>query len=379
MARRPHQSARSSAAAHRPAATQPPSAMADVEMPQAAEVATPRNSLGGELAKLPWVEKYRPSSLGELVAHEDIVRMVERMMVKKQLPHMLLHGPPGTGKTSTIIALARTMFKEKFKSMTLELNASDARGIDVVRNEIKTFVSVKQLFGTGATSGHPKLVILDEADNMTNTAQFALRRMIEQYAPNARFILICNYSSKIIPALQSRCTKLRFAPLTEEQIIGRLNHVAQCEGVELTEDGARAIVRVGKGDMRKVLNIFQTTSMGHGSRVNAEAVHASTGVPSPEEIDQFLKTLMSTTVSFAAGLQGLQEMLVSKGYAVDDFLTLMHQQLVALDLPTPQRVQLITALADIDWRLKQGCSDRVQLAAIVGAFHEARAAVAGRA
>merc|ERR1711865_732408 len=119
-----------------------------------------------------------------------------------------------------------------------------------------TFVSVKQLFGNvGATDGQPKLGILDEADNMTNAAQFALRRMIEQYAPNARFILICNFSSRIIPALQSRCTKLRFGPLTDEQIAGRLRHVAECEKIKLSEDGVQAIVEVGGGDMRKVLNI----------------------------------------------------------------------------------------------------------------------------
>lgn len=265
------------------------------------------------------------------------------------------------------------MYKEKYKAMTLELNASDARGIDVVREQIKTFVSVKQLFASAASDGQPKLVILDEADNMTSAAQFALRRMIEHYASNARFILICNYSSKIIPALQSRCTKLRFAPLTEEQIVGRLQEVAKEEKLELAPDGARAIVEVGKGDMRKVLNIFQTTSMGHQGAITADKVYASTGVPSPADIDCFLKTLMDGAVSFAVGLKTLQTLLHSKGYALDDFLQLMHQRLVVAKMPVSQRLQLTGVLADIDWRLKQGCNDQVQLAAIVGAFHEARA------
>lgn len=355
----------------------PPTDMEVDSDKKAATVAAqaPKSHVIGGREQLPWVEKYRPSSLRELVAHEDIIHMIDRMMQRRQLPHMLLHGPPGTGKTSTITALAKTMYKERYKAMTLELNASDARGIDVVREQIKTFVSVKQLFGAASSGGQPKLVILDEADNMTNTAQFALRRMIEQYAENARFILICNYSSKIIPALQSRCTKLRFAPLTEEQITGRLFHVSKVEQVELTADGAQAIVQVGGGDMRKVLNVFQTTSMGH-EVVDAKAVYLSTGVPHPEDIDHFLRTLMNSTVSFSAGLRGFQDLIRSKGYALDDFLQLLHKRLVLQEMPVAQRVRLNTLLADVDWRLKQGCGEAVQLAAIVGAFHESHAVAA---
>ncbi|GMI10300.1 hypothetical protein TrRE_jg11793 [Triparma retinervis] len=154
---------------------------------------------------LPWVEKYRPSSLTDLVAHEEIISVLTKLIESDKLPHLLLYGPPGTGKTSTIIAMAKKMYGEKkYKGMVLELNASDERGIDVVRNQIREFAGTRQLFSSGT-----KLILLDECDAMTSDAQFALRRIIEKYSTSTRFCLICNYVSKIIPALQSRCTRFR--------------------------------------------------------------------------------------------------------------------------------------------------------------------------
>ena len=174
--------------------------------------------------QLPWVEKYRPSSLDDLVSHQDIITTIKRFIDQDKLPHLLFYGPPGTGKTSTILACAKHLYSTNSKSMVLELNASDDRGIDVVRDQIKTFASTKTLFSSGF-----KLIVLDEADQLTQTAQNALRRVIEQYTKNVRFCIICNYVGKIIPALQSRCTRFRFAPLEPEQIAQRLDVVIEQE------------------------------------------------------------------------------------------------------------------------------------------------------
>jgi len=175
-------------------------------------------------ASLPWVEKYRPNSLDELIAHEEIIQILNKLIDSNKLPHLLFHGPPGTGKTSTIIACAKKMYGSNYASMALELNASDDRGIDVVRDQIKEFAGTKKLFSSGV-----KLIILDEADAMTNEAQSALRRVIEKYTSNTRFCLICNYVNKIMPALQSRCTRFRFAPLRPEQITSRLQDICVAE------------------------------------------------------------------------------------------------------------------------------------------------------
>lgn len=181
----------------------------------------------------------------------------------QRLPHLLLYGPPGTGKTSTILALARKIYGSKnMRQMVLELNASDDRGIDVVREQIKTFASTKQIFtmnktSTSASMPTYKLIVLDEADAMTATAQMALRRIMEKYTANTRFCIIANYTHKLSPALLSRCTRFRFSPLKEGDIRVLVDKVITEENVQINESATDALVKLSKGDMRRALNVLQ--------------------------------------------------------------------------------------------------------------------------
>ena len=173
-----------------------------------------------ELESLPWIEKYRPQKLSNIVHHPNIIYALKKLIKKGQLPHMLFYGASGTGKTSTIMATAKKLYNEDISFMVLELNASDDRGINIVREEIKEFAESRNMFKTGI-----KLIILDEADSMTYDAQFALRRVIEKYSYNTRFCLICNYMNKIIPAIRSRCMQFRFSPINNDSINQYLNRI----------------------------------------------------------------------------------------------------------------------------------------------------------
>lgn len=208
--------------------------------------------------------------------HQDILATINKFVDTNRLPHLLLYGPPGTGKTSTILALARRIYgSENMRQMVLELNASDDRGIDVVREQIKTFASTKQIFTLGASAaraggglGNFKLIILDEADAMTNTAQMALRRIMEKYTANTRFCIIANYSHKLSPALLSRCTRFRFSPLKEQDIRVLVDKVIEEENVKITAEATDSLVKLSKGDMRRALNVLQ-------------ACHASSMISTP--------------------------------------------------------------------------------------------------
>ena len=314
-----------------------------------------------QIASLPWVEKYRPKEMEDLVSHEEIISTITKLIDVGKLPHLLLYGPPGTGKTSTILACAHKMYGKNFNSMVLELNASDDRGIDVVRDQIKEFASTRQMF-----TAAPKLIVLDECDSMTNHAQFALRRVIEKYTRNARFCLICNYASKIIPALQSRCTRFRFAPLEPEQALDRLQVIAKAEGCNSTPEGLDACVTLGQGDMRKCLNILQSTHLAF-PQVDEASVYQCTGSPMPEDVEKMM--LWLTQEDFDSCFGQCWELMHARGLALQDVMTKLGEFVVNLDVKSPIEVaKLVASLADLEHRLSVGTSDKLQLAGLVGLF-----------
>ncbi|CAH4028482.1 replication factor C subunit 5 [Pieris brassicae] len=323
-------------------------------------------TVGQTAINLPWVEKYRPSRLDDLVSHDDIVKTINQFMKENQLPHLLFYGPPGTGKTSTILACAKQMYTpQQFNSMVLELNASDDRGIGIVRGQILSFASTRTIFKAG-----PKLIILDEADAMTNDAQNALRRIIEKYTENVRFCIICNYLGKIIPALQSRCTRFRFAPLQQNQIVPRLQEIVEKEGVKISEDGIKALLTLSGGDMRKVLNTLQSTWLAYRD-VTEDNVYTCVGHPLRSDINSILNWLLNEN-DFATSFQHIQDLKIAKGLALGDILTEIHTIITRLKLPPELFISLLIKMADSEARLASGCSERIELAALIAAFAQAR-------
>jgi len=312
-------------------------------------------------SNLMWVEKYRPEDFSEIISHEHILTTVTRLIESNRLPHLLFYGPPGTGKTTAALAVARQMNGKPWRTMTLELNASDERGINVVRDRIKNFASTRQMF----TSKGIKLVILDEADSMTNDAQFAMRRIMEQYTKNVRFILICNYVNKIIQAIQSRCTRFRFCPLERTSIETRLREIATLENVNMDEDAVPTIIDLCEGDMRKCLNILQSTYQSFPI-VNSENVHTCTGSPSPEIIDSIWTQLLES--EFNECLQNVQQIIKNNGMALADVLRLIHKNVLQVEMSPAARSFIVKEFGELEHRLSHTSQEEVQIASFVSIF-----------
>lgn len=294
------------------------------------------------------------------MGQDEIVKRLKSYVRTKNLPHLLFSGPPGVGKTAAAISIVQEIFGEAWKNNFIELNASDERGIDIIRHKVKDFARMAPL-----GEANFKVIFLDEADALTNDAQSALRRTMERYTATTRFILSCNYSSKIIEPIQSRCAVYRFKPISGESVVKRIEHIAQKEGLEVTKGGMEAIVYVAGGDMRKAINSLQAASL-LAEKVDEETIYQITSTARPEEIRELIKTALSG--DFGAAKSMLDDLLLSKGLSGEDVVIQIHRAMLGLDIPSADKVRLIDRIGEIDFRMTEGANERIQLEALLAYF-----------
>jgi replication factor C subunit 2/4 len=311
----------------------------------------------------PWLEKYRPSTLADVTGNAEIVSRLAVIAEHGNMPHMILSGPPGVGKTTSVLCLAHALLGDACRSGVLELNASDDRGIDVIRTRVKHFAQKKVTL----PANRHKIIILDEVDSMTPAAQQALRRIMELYSATTRFALACNTSSKVIEPIQSRCAILRFTRLSDDDVAGRVLHIAKAEGAVVTDDGLQALVFTAEGDMRQAINNLQST---HSvcRQVDADAVYRICDRPKPAVLEKMISSCLAGDLD--AGLKLLAGMF-SDGYCTEDLITSLFSVLTSQmpELGDPVRLELLKAVSLKQMRIVEGTNTMLQLSALLAEFY----------
>jgi replication factor C small subunit len=312
-----------------------------------------------------WVEKYRPKTLDEVVDLKDVTDSLKAFMRNpKSMPHLMLAGIPGTGKTTIALCIAHELFGQNWKTFTLELNASDERGIDTVRDRVKDF----SRYSRAAFGNVPfALVILDECDQMTGPAQTALRRIMETSSRTSRFILICNQSSKIIEPIQSRCAIFRFSKLERQAMIEHLGYIAKKENVTLSPEAAARIVDYAEGDLRHAINALQAAAAFKEGVVDDKTVSQVLGEASPMQVQLMIRKALYG--SFVDARKMMYDLMGSYGFSGSDIVRQMQRELFKMSTLTPdQKADLSNIIGEYDYRLTQGANSDIQLSALLAQF-----------
>ncbi|CAH8875061.1 unnamed protein product [Trichobilharzia szidati] len=328
---------------------------------------------------IPWVEKYRPKTINEVAYQTEVVSVLQKCVEGSDLPNLLFYGPPGTGKTSLILALARQLFGSRYSERVLELNASDERGISVIREKVKAFAHIAvSSSGSGQHNVPPyKLIILDEADSMTAPAQAALRRTMETEMRTTRFCLTCNYVTRIIEPITSRCAKFRFRPLDNEIARDRLRHISDAEGLSISDETLDHLLSLCHGDLRQGITMLQSVHQLIMSSKNSGNDTSSSNLSiTPKELDEaaavvpseLIKQLMKTSENGNFDeLQIIIKNLLLEGYSAHQTIYQLHDYIINLEkLSCNQKASILESLALADSRLIDGADEYLQLLAVGG-------------
>jgi len=310
-----------------------------------------------------WTERYRPENFNEVVGQEQIVKTIESFVKSREIPHLLFAGPAGSGKSTVALIIGKKLYGENWRSNFLEMNASDERGINVVRSKIKDFAKVDRPFDPGPTRF--KIIFLDEADALTPDAQNALRRLMETYSETCRFILSCNYSSRIIEPIQSRCALFRFKAISLDDMKKRLEFIAKNEKVKIDDEALNVIYELSNGDMRKAINIIQTAAI-NAKNVNKKVIYDVIAQAEPKDVKKMVNLALKG--DFLESRKLLLDLLLRQGISGEDIIKQILDQIYNLDISEKSKVELIEKIGEFEFRMNQGGNEQIQLEALLAKF-----------